>query len=153
MALNCEDWYNSITFIGHTYEDPLSLHPFYVTNEFFTFWYIHFFYFQSMLLLSLFPCIYGTSFKRLHCHVWLVKMKENHPNLRYYLRFLKSQCETELKAQDAEKWKPLVRYNYENKDWPIIRKQLFTIFCSLTEVLTIFTNYYCTCLFLNLMIQ
>lgn len=93
-----------------------------------------------MLLLSLFPYIYGTSFKRLHCHVWLVKMKENHPNLRYYLRFLKLQCETELKAQDAEK--PLVRYNYENKDWPIIRNQLFTIFCSLTEVLTIFTNYY-----------
>ena len=34
MALNCEDWYNSITFIGHTYEDPLSLHPFYVSRIF-----------------------------------------------------------------------------------------------------------------------
>lgn len=69
-----------------------------------------------MLLLSLFPYIHGTSFKKLHCHVWLVKMKENHPNLRHYLWFLKSQCETESKAHDAEKWKPLVRYNYENKD-------------------------------------
>jgi len=116
---------NSINSIGHTYEDPFSLHDT-------SLWcYCNFLHFDTC------------------CHRWLVKMKEKYPNLGHYLWFLKSQCETESKAQDAEKWKPLVRYNYVNKDWPITRNQPFTIFCSLTEVLTIFTNYHMLLLKLN----